>query len=79
MDTCFFEHDFSIHAFDERTDRADADRWARVQTIAMAIPPDVNLADDSDVIRALYAARFSAADFMDCLDSAIEVARETRT
>lgn len=56
----------------------DADRWARMAVVAAAIPHDVDLADEADVIRALFAARFSAADFTDVLDEAINHAQEAR-
>ena len=58
--------------------RADADRWARVAMIARAIPADVDLDDEGDVVRALYLARFSWADFADVLDEAIERAKWNR-
>ena len=59
--------------------QADEDeRWSRACVIARTIPGDVDLSDDADVIRALFAARFCAADFADVLDTAIEVAMFNR-
>lgn len=65
-------------AFSTRAQLADADRWARVALIAAAIPIDVDLSDEGDVIRALYALRFCAADFEDVLDDAIARAADNR-
>lgn len=57
----------------------DPETWARIRMVAYAIPDDVDLSDDADVIRALYAARFSSRDFDDVLDDAIAHARTLRT
>jgi len=67
-----------LAAFSAPSQFDDADRWARVATVACAIPGDADLGDDADVIRALMAARFSGADFFDVLDEAIERARDNR-
>lgn len=58
--------------------RIQADHWARIALVAAAIPSDVDLGDDADVVRALFAAGFCAADFDDVLDEAIERAVEHR-
>ena len=56
----------------------EIERWSRARIAAAAIPPDVDLDDQADVIRALFAARFCCADFVDVLDDAIDLARERR-
>jgi len=60
------------------TERREADYWARVRMVARALPPDIDLDDEADVVRALLAARFCSADFSDVLDEAVEIAREWR-
>ncbi len=54
------------------------DHEARVLVIARALPNDVDLDDDGDVIRALFLARYCAADFDCVLDEVIERARFNR-
>jgi hypothetical protein len=62
-----------------RLDRESAPaREARVWTIARSIPSDVDLDDLDDVVRALYFARYSAADFDDVIDDVIARARVNR-
>lgn len=61
-----------------KVQRADADRWARVALVARCIPADVDLDDDADVIRALFAARLCAKDFDDVLDEAVDRAKWNR-
>ncbi len=55
----------------------DAEFWARSRMIAAAIA-DADLDDVEDVVRALYAARYSRRDFDDALYAAIAIARERR-
>ena len=52
--------------------------WARVHMVAAAIPADVDLDDETDVVRALFAARMACRDFADVLTEAIDIARERR-
>lgn len=70
-----FELDFS--RLSERADLADADIWARTRAVAAAIA-DADLDHETDVVRCLYRARFTAREFMPILDEAIELAREAR-
>jgi hypothetical protein len=56
----------------------DIDHFARVAVIARTIPDDVDLDDEADVCRALFLARFCAADFDCVLDDVIECARRNR-
>jgi hypothetical protein len=56
----------------------DVDHFARVAVIARTIPDDVDLDDEDDVCRALFLARFCAADFDCILDDVIECARRNR-
>lgn len=69
--------DFSSGALSEADDRAEADRWALTRMVA-AVISDAVLEEEADIIRALYAARLSAKDFMPVLDEAIALAREAR-
>jgi hypothetical protein len=69
--------DFSFGALAARADRADTDRWARIRAVAAAIS-DADLDDETDVVRALYASRFSNRDFGDILNEAIDLARQAR-
>lgn len=64
--------------FADEAEAAEADRWARVRLVAAAIPADVDLDDDADVIRALFLARFCGADIKDVLTEAIALARDYR-
>ena len=53
----------------------ESDRQERVSKIASAIADSgASLTAADDVIRALYAAGFSCADFIDVLDEAISAA-----
>lgn len=61
-----------IAAILRRIDIEDADNWARIAMCARMIPADVDLDDDMDVMRALFAARFCTQDFADCLDEIID-------
>ena len=62
----------------ERVKAREIERWSRVRMVAAAIPDDADLDDDADVVRALYAARFTAGIFSDCLSEAIDHARKDR-
>lgn len=64
--------------FASKVEAAEYDRWARVRLVAAAIPPDVDLDDEADVVRALFLARFCGADVADVLTEAIGLAREYR-
>lgn len=68
----------SVAAMTAIVNARETERWARIASVAAAIPDDVNLTDDADVIRALYAARLCGADFFDVLDEAIERTAENR-
>lgn len=52
--------------------------WLRIRTLAAAIPPDVDLADDVAVVRALHRAGFISRDFTHLLSLAIERAKMNR-
>jgi SOS response regulatory protein OraA/RecX len=69
----FGEH---IEAASKASTAAPDEHFARVATIAAAIPADIDLSDDTDVMRALYAKGFSWAHLSDCLDDAIAKAKE---
>ena len=56
----------------------EIERWSRTRMAAAAIPADVDLDDQVDVIRSLFAARLCCADFVDVIDDAIDLARERR-
>lgn len=77
--TAVFELDFArlSDAADEADERAADERWSRIRAVAAAIS-EANLEHETDVVRALYAARFTARDFMPFLDDAIQLAREAR-
>jgi hypothetical protein len=50
----------------------------RARALARALSPDVDLDDDTDVARDLYAHNFSNADFDDVLPAVIDLARIER-
>jgi hypothetical protein len=56
----------------------DIDHFARVAVIARTIPDDVDLDDEDDVIRALFAERFCWSDISDIFEEVIERAKENR-
>lgn len=55
-----------------------SDQLARLRMVVAAIPDDADLDDETDVVRALYAARLCNADFGDLIDDAIAAKREQR-